>query len=212
MGAGVAGLSAARALRADGVPVTVLEAGPRAGGRAYTSVPTFLGGPFDEGAEWLHAAERNPLAHLAEAAGDRLEDTDGERQRRVFMGGRPATEAEVAAFDRSWDALDERAAPLLAPDQPDTALAAALDPDDPWSATVGTWEGAIIAAADADRLSLRDWAMNRLEGRNLRVPGGLGALVLRRLRGDMELGTPALSVRWDEPWGVSVETPRGVVR
>lgn len=212
LGAGVAGLAAARALRAERIPVTVLEAGSRAGGRAHTSVPVFLEGPFDEGAEWLHAAERNPLAHLAEAAGDALEETQGERQRRVFVEGRPATAAEAVALDRSWDALDARAAPLLAPGQPDTTLAAALDPGDPWSATVGAWEGAIIAAADADRLSLRDWAMNRLQGRNLRVPGGLGALVLRHLDGEVELGTPALSVRWDESWGVSVETPRGVLR
>jgi monoamine oxidase len=212
VGAGVAGLAAARALRADGVPVTVLEAGSRVGGRAYTSRPALLGGPFDEGAQWLHAAERNPLARLAERAGAALEDTEAVATRRLLVGDRPATPAEEQAFARCWDALDARAAPLLAPGRPDQPLAAALDPADAWSATVGAWEGAIIAAADADLLSLRDWWVNRLDGTNLRVPGGLGALVRRLLPTEVELETPALAVRWAEPWGVSVETRRGTLR
>ncbi len=195
--------------------MVVLEAGPRAGGRAWTSYPPLLGGPFDEGAQWLHDAGRNPLARLAEQAGDPLEEAFSASTRRVFVDGRPATSEEEAAFERTWDGLDARAAPLLAPGQPDVPLAAALDPADPWSATVGNWEGAIIAAADADQLSLRDWWLNRLDGQNLRVPRGLGALVLRLLAEEVtgvELDTPVLLVRWDEPWGVSVETARGTVR
>ncbi len=212
IGAGVAGLAAARSLRQEGVPVTVLEAGSRVGGRAWTTRSALLDGPFDEGAEWLHAAERNPLAHLARQRGEPVEEAFGGRARRVFVDGRAALPDEEAAFDQTWEGLDARAEPLLVPGRPDVPLGQALDPDDPWSATVGAWEGAIIAAADADRLSLRDWHLNRLEGQNLRVPGGLGALVLRLLGGDVELETPALAVRWAEPWGVTVETTRGTLR
>ena len=212
VGAGVAGLAAAHVLRQDGVPVVLLEAGSRAGGRAWTSRPALLDGPFDEGAQWLHDAQRNPLAFLAERCGEPVEEAFSGRARRVLVDGRPATSDEETALDRTWEGLDARAEPLLAPDRPDVPLAAALDPNDPWSATVGAWEGAIIAAADAERLSLRDWRLNSLEGKNLRVPGGLGALALRLLGGEVELGTPALAVRWAEPWGVSVETPRGTLR
>ncbi|RZK76200.1 MAG: FAD-dependent oxidoreductase, partial [Methylobacterium sp.] len=56
VGAGVAGLAAARHLRQAGIAVTLVEAGSRIGGRAHT-VP-FNGAPFDLGAGWLHASQR----------------------------------------------------------------------------------------------------------------------------------------------------------
>ena len=84
--------------------------------------------------------------------------------------------------------------------------------DDPWAATVAGWEGAIIAAADADALSLRDWRRNRLDGPNLSVRGGLGAFIARRLATDVELNTPATAIAWDGPAGVRLETTRGTVR
>ena len=52
---------------------------------------------------------------------------------------------------------------------------------DPWTATIESWEGAIIAAADADLLSLRDWHANALDGENFVAPGGLGAMLARCL-------------------------------
>ncbi|MGH7910774.1 MAG: flavin monoamine oxidase family protein [Candidatus Dormibacteraceae bacterium] len=53
LGAGVAGLTAARALVAEGAQVTVLEAGDRVGGRVRT-VRDLAGAPVEEGAEFIH--------------------------------------------------------------------------------------------------------------------------------------------------------------
>src|SRR6185312_16282553 len=73
IGAGLAGLGAATALRAVGRSALVLEASERIGGRAWTAYPAELGGVwFDMGAVWLHAAEHNPLVPIAAAAGDVL--------------------------------------------------------------------------------------------------------------------------------------------
>jgi monoamine oxidase len=63
IGAGVAGLSAARELKAVGYQVTVLEARDRIGGRVWTS--HHLGVPVDLGASSIHNAdEGNPLIQL----------------------------------------------------------------------------------------------------------------------------------------------------
>ena len=215
IGAGVAGLAAARHLRQRGVPVTLLEASGRIGGRAFTERPASLGRvEFDHGASWLHAAQRNPLVALADPAQDVLMNSDDARTELVFVEGRCAHAAEAAAYEAAWDRLDMAVAPALAAGQPDRSLADAMAPmrDDPWAATVAGWEGAIIAAADADALSVRDWHQNRLDGPNLTVRGGLGAFVARRLAMDVELMTPVTAIAWDGAAGVRVETARGTVR
>src|SRR5271157_3996351 len=85
IGAGVAGLGAAHALRTAGRSCVVLEASGRIGGRAWTAHPPELGGVwFDMGAVWLHAAERNPLVPIAQALGHRLLRSDELRQERTF--------------------------------------------------------------------------------------------------------------------------------
>lgn len=64
VGAGLAGLTAARALHDDGVQVLVLEARDRLGGRTYTA--DVGEATVDLGAAWLHGVVGNPLADLAE--------------------------------------------------------------------------------------------------------------------------------------------------
>src|SRR5262245_56933256 len=63
IGAGIAGLTAARDLAVDGYDVAILEARERIGGRIWTSDE--LGLPADLGASWIHGFEDNPIARLA---------------------------------------------------------------------------------------------------------------------------------------------------
>src|ERR1700739_467700 len=99
IGAGLAGLGAARALRDAGRSAVVLEAADRIGGRAWTTNPKQLGGVwFDMGAVWLHSAERNPLVPIAQAAGDPLLRSDELRRERLFVGTREATPDEHADY------------------------------------------------------------------------------------------------------------------
>lgn len=64
IGAGIAGLAAARRLHDDGVRVTVLEARDRVGGRVH-SLRNGRGDAFDLGASWIHGIKGNPIATLA---------------------------------------------------------------------------------------------------------------------------------------------------
>jgi monoamine oxidase len=96
IGAGLAGLGAATALRAAGRSALVLEASDRIGGRAWTTHPAQLGGAwFDMGAVWLHSAEINPLVPIAPAAGDPWLRSDELRVGRAFVGTEPATPGEL---------------------------------------------------------------------------------------------------------------------
>lgn len=74
MGAGVAGLAAARDLDRAGAEVIVLEARDRIGGRTATLVRE--GFALDLGASWIHGLDGNPVAELVDEAGLELIETD----------------------------------------------------------------------------------------------------------------------------------------
>ncbi len=214
IGAGVAGLAAAASLRQRGIAVTLIEASDRIGGRAHTTVPELLGVPFDHGATWLHAAERNQLAELAVRMGDRTIDRTAVRVERTRLPGRFATPAELAAYaaaERAFEAYTQYALGRTRR-QPGRGRSRPIA-DQPWLPAVVNWEAPIIAAADAQALSLRDWHTNRLDGSNWEMEGGLGAFIARRLgppAGPVRLNTVAHAVRWDGP-GVVVETSAGTL-
>ncbi|TFD05590.1 MULTISPECIES: NAD(P)/FAD-dependent oxidoreductase [unclassified Cryobacterium] len=67
VGAGVAGLTAARLLAKAGRSVVVLEARDRVGGRVYTNRADGL--VTDLGASWIHGVTDNPVAAAAEVFG-----------------------------------------------------------------------------------------------------------------------------------------------
>ncbi len=217
IGAGVAGLSAASRLQSLGRRVAFIEASDRIGGRALTTRPAALGGqPFDHGAVWLHAADRNPLVALSKEAGIPLVDADRKRSGRTRIGDGWATEAQIRDYGRAWSRFEKAAEGLLGGPELDGTLAEVADrlQADPWALTVEAWEGPVIAAAPAARLSLRDWHDNQLQGGNLMSEGGLGALVVATLGkgADVRLGTEASLIRWDGPGtGVAVETNRGTI-
>ena len=64
IGAGAAGIAAARRIMAANRKVIVVEASSQIGGRCQTDTSTF-DVPFDRGARWMHNPETNPMIKLA---------------------------------------------------------------------------------------------------------------------------------------------------
>ena len=77
VGAGMAGLVAARLLHDSGSKVTVLEARDRLGGRVWTD--DRIGAPVDLGGSWVHGVEGNPLTLWCDKLGVRLISSEADR-------------------------------------------------------------------------------------------------------------------------------------
>src|SRR4030081_1787943 len=68
IGAGAAGIAAARRIMAANRRVIVIEASGQVGGRCLTDTATF-DVPFDRGARWMHNTDTHPMIKLGRNAG-----------------------------------------------------------------------------------------------------------------------------------------------
>ena len=173
IGAGAAGIAAARRLIARGLSVAVLEARDRVGGRAFTAA--MRGHPIDLGAHWLHAGPFNPLVALGQARGEPLRRAaqDG----HLWVGRRSGRPAEQAAFGRAFDVAD-RAMTLAAGRRADAPAATAVPPSlGPWRARISLVH-ALVSGRPLDEVSLHDWPSLEY-GDNFFIAGGYGAYLAR---------------------------------
>lgn len=208
IGAGAAGLSAAKALQTAGVEVLVLEAAAHIGGRCVTDTTTFAT-PFDRGGSWLHSAPINPLARIAEQQGVALHKGDWDRWSRLHVNGELMGPEDLAAYqaygDDLWDVINARGG--LAPD---VSILEAM-PKGRWRDTAAGWVPMMVGG-DADVASARDsYTYAEADGDWL-VEGGLGAFVARLHEGmPVVLDCPVLEIDRTGT-GVMVRTAKGDVQ
>jgi polyamine oxidase len=97
VGAGIAGLTAARILVDAGKEVVVYEARQRVGGRIWTED---VGGvPVDLGAAWIHGNRRNPVAAYADSIGLKYDADPQEVDRWWDEETGVLTRAEIDALE-----------------------------------------------------------------------------------------------------------------
>ena len=129
VGAGAAGLTAARELQRLEQDFLLLEASHRIGGRAYTEILA-PGMPFDLGAHWLMQPSENPLMHLARQNQSHLEkDNKHYAAARYFDEGEWLPKGADREFCAYWDKQFDAMA-LATKDHRDLSVFDAIDNDD----------------------------------------------------------------------------------
>lgn len=106
VGAGIAGLTAAYFLRAQGVEVELVEASPQAGGRIRTN-RSFADFPLELGAEWLHGEKSDFFRWLEQTGAQFYEDASEEK---VWFQGRlqnPQDDRRLRQWGYAMDELED---------------------------------------------------------------------------------------------------------
>ena len=208
IGAGAAGLAAARALGQAGLQVVVLEADSHIGGRAYTEIMPD-GSAFDLGCHWMHSASLNPFVQTADALGVRYERRNGYGRCGYFRDGEWLDDQEIATGQRAMKRREEAMA--IAWEQGrDQSVLETVEREGPWTEVLDYYD-ALDTSSDVDQISIGDIVNYNDTEENWPVVDGYGTLVARWAADvPVQLNTAATTIRWDNS-GVSVETRRGTL-
>jgi monoamine oxidase len=214
VGAGMAGLVAARLLHDSGFGVTVLEARDRLGGRTWTD--SSLGAPLDLGGSWIHGVEGNPLTLWCKKLGVALVESQGERllidkrataptregQRRRAVLGRAAFRTAIEwaswkskAMAHSWGprsiSVKQAVDPLLRaswlPEIDKLVIATFIEMS----------EG--VQGAPYEAISAEEWFPTEGFERNAQPKGGFRPLLDDAAQGlSIRLGSPVRLIAWSD--------------
>jgi monoamine oxidase len=207
IGAGAAGIAAARRLAATRAKITVIEASDRLGGRCFTETSTF-GVPFDRGAHWMHVPDLNPLVPLAMKSG--FDIYPAPSGGRVRMGRRYARTGEMEDY-LTATVRANRAIGEASRGRQDVSCAQALPKDlGDWQPTIEFVLGPFGCAKELAEVSALDFSRSLERNNDMFCREGLGTLIAKLADGlPVQLSRPASHIDWSERNRVEIRTAKG---
>jgi monoamine oxidase len=217
VGAGAAGIAAARRLAGSKFKFGVLEASDRRGGRCFTDATTF-GMPYDRGACLLHLPARSSLAAQAARSGAELYP-DPEllqfriRGRKAFDRGLEEVRSKIdleqfyAERVRCYGAIASAAA-----GKDDVSCTDALPADlGDWRKTLEFFLGPYRCGAELKELSAKEYATSFDRGPAQLCRQGAGSLISKLALGlPVKFFSPVQQIDWSDRV-VALETASGTL-
>jgi monoamine oxidase len=209
VGAGAAGIAAARRIAGAGRRFALIEASDRVGGRCFTDMRTF-GTPYDRGAHWIHMPDLNPVAKPAPKTG--LDIYPAPPGQRLRITRRNAREGEMEDFLANLVRCN-RAIYEAGRGKNDVSCAQALPRDlGEWRATMEFVLGPYGCGKGLDEVSALDFAKSAERDVDAFCRQGMGTLLAKLAAGlPVQLSTPAIRIEWDGRH-VALQTPKGELR
>ena len=194
VGAGAAGIAAARRLARAGHRFVVLEASERWGGRCFTDTRTFRI-PYERGARWIYTPDLTPFGKLATAVG--LDISAAAPGQRLRIGHRNARDSETEDFFtdllRSSRAISDAASGKI-----DVSCAQALPKDlGDWRPTMEFVLGDFRCGKALSEISAKDFAKSAEREIAGLCPQGLGTLLGKlEFKSPVQFFSPVTRIGW----------------
>lgn len=210
IGAGAAGIGAARELRSLGRDFLLLEASHRIGGRAHTEYMA-PGLPFDLGAHWIMAPSINPLMSITTPQDLALDRQPAQyAAARYFEDDHWLPDDTYKTVGAHWDTQFATMQRAMAVDKAQSVYDA-VDNESRWAPYFRMFFAQDITH-DIDQACLEDTLAFESVGEDIAVASGLGSL-LARFAADVPVQLNSAVTRIDSTAaGVRLHTSRGEIR
>ena len=176
IGAGAAGLSAARELSRQGISFVIIEAANRVGGRAYTESSSFMQ-PVDHGCSWITGSDRNFFKEFGMKEGFTLLDHSNASADTFEKDGVRSSPLSIERYTSAERSIEKAIndAGKAGKDIPASQVISHICNGGIYQ----NWEGALNFAVDMKDISTLDYYRARKSQPSHIVKEGLGYLVSR---------------------------------